>query len=397
MRTILILGAGVYQVPLIKKAKEMGLKVIVTSIKGNYPGFQYADKIYYENTTDKERILQIAKTEKINAVATTGTDVAVSTLGYICDHLSLPGIGEHSAQLVTDKAAMKKAFQKCGVHTAQFHIVHSLQEAEEVFEEMNASPEKPVLLKIVDKSGSRGIIKILYKKDVKAAWNKASAISDKNYMVMEQYIDGKEIGIDAFVRGGLIEFLFPHDKYMFKNNEASIPIGHKSPIECDEETLKRIHLETYKVINGLKLDDCAVNIDAFIQKDGEISIIEAAGRCGATGIPEVICAATGIDYYAAIIKNALGEPIEFNNCGDLKCCSYKLLFSQTKGILRSVDIPQIKGAQVHLDIGLGDRLEVFSNGTQRIGHVLFQAENMAKLDKIVNEFDQKFSLTIESE
>lgn len=37
--SILILGAGIYQVPLIKKAQEMGLRAVITSIPGNYPGF----------------------------------------------------------------------------------------------------------------------------------------------------------------------------------------------------------------------------------------------------------------------------------------------------------------------------------------------------------------------
>ena len=39
-KTILILGAGVYQVPLIKRARERGLRTIVASIPGNYPAYQ---------------------------------------------------------------------------------------------------------------------------------------------------------------------------------------------------------------------------------------------------------------------------------------------------------------------------------------------------------------------
>ena len=45
MKKILILGAGIYQVPLIKTAKRMGLYTIVASIPGNYPGFELADKV----------------------------------------------------------------------------------------------------------------------------------------------------------------------------------------------------------------------------------------------------------------------------------------------------------------------------------------------------------------
>ena len=52
-KKLLILGAGIYQVPLIETAKRMGLETIVASIPGNYPGFALADKVVYENTVDK--------------------------------------------------------------------------------------------------------------------------------------------------------------------------------------------------------------------------------------------------------------------------------------------------------------------------------------------------------
>ena len=63
MKKVIILGAGIYQVPLIRKAREKDLYVIVISIPGNYPGFELADQIYYENTTDYKRILEIARAE----------------------------------------------------------------------------------------------------------------------------------------------------------------------------------------------------------------------------------------------------------------------------------------------------------------------------------------------
>ena len=66
MKKILILGAGIYQVPLIKTARRLGIYSIVCSIPGNYPGFEYADKVYYENTTDAEKILEIARKENID-------------------------------------------------------------------------------------------------------------------------------------------------------------------------------------------------------------------------------------------------------------------------------------------------------------------------------------------
>ncbi len=92
MKRILILGAGAAQLSLIQKAAEMGLYVIVSSSPGSYPGFRYANKYYTVDTTDLGGILHIAETEQIDGIVTTGTDVAVRSIGYVNTALKLSGI-----------------------------------------------------------------------------------------------------------------------------------------------------------------------------------------------------------------------------------------------------------------------------------------------------------------
>ena len=58
---LMILGAGIYQVPLIRKAKELGYRTVVVSYPGRYPGFDVADEVLHLDTTDSEAILDAAK------------------------------------------------------------------------------------------------------------------------------------------------------------------------------------------------------------------------------------------------------------------------------------------------------------------------------------------------
>ena len=58
MKKIMILGASVYQVPLIRTAKRMGLYTIVSSIPGNYPGFSDADKVCYINLSGDDKLFK---------------------------------------------------------------------------------------------------------------------------------------------------------------------------------------------------------------------------------------------------------------------------------------------------------------------------------------------------
>ena len=120
MQKLMILGASIYQVPLIRTARRMGLSTIVASIPGDYPGFSDADKVYFINTTDKEGILQVAKAEGISGICTSGTDVAVATIGYVNEKMGLAGVSEDAAVKACDKYRMKEAFREGGVSASRF-------------------------------------------------------------------------------------------------------------------------------------------------------------------------------------------------------------------------------------------------------------------------------------
>ncbi len=110
MKKILILGAGIYQVPLIKKARSMGLYTIAASYAGSYPGLSIAHEVWNVDTRDYQRLIRLSRKSGIDGICTSGTDVAILSLGAVCENLSLCGLSLPCAKTVTDKAAMKEAF-----------------------------------------------------------------------------------------------------------------------------------------------------------------------------------------------------------------------------------------------------------------------------------------------
>lgn len=402
-KSILILGAGIYQVPLIREAQARGFRAVVASIPGNYPGFAVADKVYYTDTTDKEAILEIAERERVSAVVTTGTDVAVASIGYVCDRLGLSGIGEAAARLLTDKALMKEAFVKGGVTTSAFRRVSSLEEARRAACELGL----PVMLKIVDKSGSRGITRVSDPAQLESAWAYAAAATAADHMVVEKFVEGREIGIDAFVQNGKLLLMLPHDKFVYQSGHTGIPIGHYCPMDCSETLWNNMLSETEKVVAATGMDNCAVNIDAFVLPDERVNIIEAAGRCGATGIPEVISGYTGRNYYGCILDNALGIPVAPFDLRDGRPTASMLLYSGKGGILKEIryrfagraysnadaDVPG-KG-RVELSFGPGDDIDPFRNGTDRIGMAVFTADTVEAVKAAVADFRESLRVTVE--
>ena len=155
----------------------MGLYTIVVSIPGDYPGFALADKIYELNTRDKEAILAAAEKEQIDGICTSGTDVAVSTIGYICEKMHLSGIPYEAAKILTDKAKMKDAFRQGGVSAADGMRVRSAEEAQKAAEQLGY----PVVVKRVDSSGSRGITVVEHSGQIEEAYENARNGSARDY------------------------------------------------------------------------------------------------------------------------------------------------------------------------------------------------------------------------
>ena len=55
---VLIIGAGIGQVPLCRLIKQRGLFLIVVTIPGDYPCIALADKVYYIDIYDREEIVE---------------------------------------------------------------------------------------------------------------------------------------------------------------------------------------------------------------------------------------------------------------------------------------------------------------------------------------------------
>ena len=370
MDKIMIMGAGIYQVPLIKTAKRMGLETIVASIPGNYPGFALADKVYYINTTDQEAILKVVREEGIAGICTAGTDVAVATIGYVNQQLGLSGVCREAAAKTSDKTLMQDTFKAGNVASAR-HIKADYPEAARA---AAAEIGYPVVVKCVDSSGSRGISIVETEAELDDAFEDALRYSRRPYALVEQKLPGREIGIDGIVENGELVFLAPHQKYVYQSGETVITAGHDFPYEGSPALMEDLRRQTQRAVRALGLDNCAVNLDAFVDGD-HLYVIEIGGRSGATCIPELISMYYGFDYYEMILRLALGRKVDCRGQEDCAPCTARLIMSPADGVITGYDQTGLEtlreeGVQIGLDYAAGDAIEAMRNGTDRLGQVI---------------------------
>ena len=388
-KKIMILGGGYYQLPLIKKAVESGYYTIVCGIKGNYPGYKYASKWYDVNTFDKEACLEIARLENIDGIITTGTDQVLPTLGYIVDNMNLYGPSYKSTILSTNKAEMKEAFKITGVRTAYFDKVTSLNECIKFSEKYNF----PIVLKVVDASGSKGVSIIENLEELESQYEIIKSVTSKDYLIIEEFIEGEEFGAQAYVADNKLTFVMPHGDLTYKA-DTNIPIGHYAPYERTEELMSDIKEQLEKSIEALQINNTAINAD-FILKDGKVYVIEIGARAGATCLPELVSCHYDINYYEYLIHNCLGinKEVRFNTNN---ACWVETLISTKSGIVESIEVPLENPYIVNIEVypKKGDLINAFKSAYDRIGTFVIKSSNLLELRRnrefIIN--DIKFNI-----
>ena len=389
MKKLMVLGAGFPQAQLINAAKELGYHTVVCSIPGNYPGFGCADEIAYADISSPKAVLTAAKEHAVDGIATCCLDTGVRALGYACEQLGFPGLREEAAIRCADKWQMKNAFMDAGVNTAKCYQVTDQESLTAALDKLTF----PVVLKAVDLQGSKGVYICPTREDVYANYSEAMKLTRKDFCIVEEFIEGEELGAQAFVYNGEIVFILPHGDNTYMSHTA-VPVGHYVPIDVSADILDSVRIESEKAIRAVGLDNCAVNID-LIERDGKIYVIELTGRAGATCLAELVSIYYGIDYFKMIASMAMGEdPLAIFNArsGVHTANASRMLLSEVSGTVKNINnnVPMDENVyDLSLIIREGDHIEKFTNAKDRIGQVIVSGktaeECLQRIDTILTQ------------
>ena len=88
-KKVLVIGAGDYQVPAIKRISEMGYEAFCVDKNDNAPGFVYANGYKVIDVCDKDTCLAYAQELGVDGVMTYGATITLPTVAYIARKLGL--------------------------------------------------------------------------------------------------------------------------------------------------------------------------------------------------------------------------------------------------------------------------------------------------------------------
>ena len=389
MKKVLMLGGSLYQVYAIKEAVRLGYYVLSCDYLPNNPGHRYAHEYYDVSTTDKNAVLELAKRLQVDGIVAYASDPAAPTAAYVCEKLGLPTSPYRSVEILSKKDLFRRFLADNGFNVPKAQGFSSYEEALSMVDNFKL----PVMIKPVDSSGSKGINKMTDVSQLKAFVDDALSYSRDKRFLIEEFIEkkGYQISGDAFsVEGKLVFHCFGNEYYSSKVSKDFAPLGECWPFLMDDSIVSRLYSDLQRLISLLGMKSTAYNVEAIVDKDDNIYILELGARSGGSLIPQITEYTTGVNLVTYVIKAAMGE-----DCSDLhmefpKGCwsNYMVHANETGKYVGTVFEDGFKKNNLMefvTDIKKGDQVHKFRDAQDALGTLIIKYEDTKQmLDMICN-------------
>ena len=251
-RHLLVIGGGVFQVPAIKVAKSMGLKVVVTDYNGDAEGMVMADYPIEVSTRNINLTVNAPKqfhaSCPLDGVMTIGTD-ASQTVAAVANALNLPGIPFEVAERSTDKIKMRRRLHEMGIAVPNFRPVWTIDDLNTAVKEIPL----PLVIKPCDNMGARGVKMISKPDEASSAFPEAKEPSISGKLIVEELMEGPELSLDALVFGGRIQVTGIADR-IIERAPYFVEVGHTLPSSQPQEKQEQAVKLFCSAIKALVID-----------------------------------------------------------------------------------------------------------------------------------------------
>lgn len=368
MKKLAIIGASYLQEPLIQKAKSMGIETHVFAWAANDVGEKSADYFYPISIIEKEQITQKCREIGIDGICTIASDLAVITVNYVANQLHLNANSIECTRLSTNKHLMREAFEKNGDPSPRSILV------EDVTDLSGITLQYPVIVKPLDRSGSRGITKLESAEELREAIENAKEQGFEKKALVEEFASGQEYSVEFISWKGKHHFLAVTEKFT-TGAPHFIETGHVEPARLSDEMCEQVKRVVSHALDSLQITMGASHSEIKIDQDGNIRLIEIGGRMGGDYIgSHLVEWSTGVDFLENVICVALGQDINIVSKHKPYAAAIRFVFG--KDDLETLNIIQREHPEYLKVVDVSDDIEGnVADSSDRHGMYLMVAEN----------------------
>lgn len=276
MHRLVILGSLGEFVQLIKMAKSRNIYTIVCDgYKGSIGKF-CADKAYDINVEDTDAIAEMCIKEKADGIITSFSDYLFECMVKIAEKANLKCYFDTAhLPLYRDKTQMKDMLCRLGINTPGHRCLEKNFSDEEL-----AGIRFPVVVKPIDKYGSRGVEVLNSIEEIRQRFDHTCATSDKKRILVEEYHDGFEFNMMTWVLHGKVQVISIADREKTDIGDHQIPISSRNvyPSKRIDSVVKEATAILQKVADYTSQKEGPLSMQFFWKPGSAVSVCEVAGR-----------------------------------------------------------------------------------------------------------------------
>lgn len=379
MKKIAIIGANEFQKKLVLKARELGIETHVFAWEEGAVAKEVSDYFYPISITDKDKILEVLRLIDVNGVCSIASDLAMPTVNYLAEELKLVGNSQECTILTTNKYEMRKKLKDKGMPIPEYQLIKKEQDID--FEKIKF----PIIVKPIDRSGSRGIYKATNLNELKIAIKGAKEVSFTENILVEEYIEGKEYSIEGISENGVHKILQVTEKFT-SGAPNFIESAHLSPARVDSDSKQQIFEIINKSLEALKVENGASHSEIKVSPEGDIKIIEIAARMGGDFIgSDMVEISTGFDFVKSVIKVAMGEALDFYYHSSKKCAFVKFIFDDDD--TKKVHILNNEYPTLIKEYYINSQIKNVKDSSTRNGYCIIEMHSEEQLRNVLNIFE----------
>lgn len=282
-------------------------------------GHPYADKNVFADFSDKEKMLELARQENVQAVCSGCNDFALLSTVYVCEKLGLPGHDSYATSLkLHHKDKYRALATRLDIPTPRA-ITVTTTDADNNFADFEAAVAGsntalngtaltfPLIVKPVDLTGGKGIHRVATIEEARTAYKDAASRTRQDHIVVEEFVQGTNHGFSAMLVKGKVAFAFADNEQYYINKY--MVSGANSPSSTSVAGLAKLRDYSEHIAKELHLVDGILHIQYIEKADGTPVIIEICRRPPGDLYIKFVKYATGVDYPKFIIMAETGMDI----------------------------------------------------------------------------------------
>jgi len=398
-RHVLIVGCGFPQVGLVRAARRLGYEVTGVDLNPDAIGVCEVDHFLRASTGDLDAVCSAFRESGAQAIATSGSELALTTTAHAANRLGLPFYADtetiHRCQA---KDAMRACYRAAGLTIPSFKPCPDIELAKAFVERVGL----PVVVKPANGWGQRGVSRVDELAQLQSSVQLAiEASHGGGGAVLETCVSGHEVSVNGWVEDGRLVSYCVTDREVFPGRA---PLGvmrsEITPSVLDDALVAMAVSEAQAGAQALGLRRGPCYSQVVVSSDGAV-LFETAARLGGGFDADVTRLACGVDLYVRLLGVAFDDPeLERAAAQHTLRPSLVRFLAPKVGRLEAVrGVEAVRNLPGVVDVAVyprpGDVMGPLLNASKRIGHILVTGATRQEAVDRANECEQQICLVMQ--